>query len=310
MRISLEWFLLDNLVMDLLILRLASVFAGARFRLRTALPFAGLGALYAALAISVVPEFNHLLARLLLGACMSIPLMRGRRSILRAILSLYLAAFLSGGLMLAFGFLFGGKASGNAVIGTTPLRAVLLATLALVFLPRMMRELIALYRARERLVQVRVRMEDRVLQLSALLDSGNLVLEPYSGKMLLLVQPGLLEKGGRPAPYRTIHGEGMLFAQNAQRVEAYFGQWIELDVMVAESPKRIQGADAILPGIALEKQRKVEHDRSDTQETIPAVPQADRKAGPGALLHLFRRNLASAVSARGGARVDRAPDAR
>ncbi len=99
MRVSVELFLLDNLLMDYLILRLAAVFASVRLRALPALCAAAAGAVYALLATAYVPTLNTLVPKLLLGLVMALPLGRGRsrRAYLRGLACLYLAAFLSGG---------------------------------------------------------------------------------------------------------------------------------------------------------------------------------------------------------------------
>lgn len=311
MRVSVELFLLDNLLMDYLILRLAAVFACVRLKTLPALGTAAAGALYALLATACAPLLNTLVPKLALGCVMALPLGRGWRAYGRGLACLYLSAFLTGGLAFALTMLFGGESSGGVLYGTVRLRTVLLAAAGAASLPRIVRTLLTLYQSRTRYVTLRIVCEDREMELTALVDSGNLLTEPISGLPVVVVRPGLLPEGKRPVPYRTIAGDGMLYAMRPKRIAVWTGgAWTELDAMIASAPAPIAGADAVLDG-ALWMQKGREHDAEQMAGTTSEVvlPPVEA-AGKARVLHPLGRNASAAVSERGGAELDRAAGGR
>ena len=143
MKISVELFLLDNMLMNWLVLRLAAVLVGKRLRYFVSLPAAAAGALYALLSMTAAPFLLTVLPKLLFGALLACVLTVNRRGYWKCLLALYLSAFLLGGTMFGLAMLLGGEISGGALIGTVPLR-VLLVTAALCFgLPRAALSMIA-----------------------------------------------------------------------------------------------------------------------------------------------------------------------
>lgn len=84
--------------------------------------------------------------------------------------------------MMALCLLLGGSLSGGALIGTVPLRVALLGAAAAALLPRPVRAFFSAVRGRSRRVRLRIVLDDRTLELTALADSGNLLTEPLSGK--------------------------------------------------------------------------------------------------------------------------------
>lgn len=73
MELSAELFVLDNLLMDLLMLRLAAAIGALRLRPVAAVLAAFLGAVYALLSMSALPLLTAPVPKLLLCAAASLP---------------------------------------------------------------------------------------------------------------------------------------------------------------------------------------------------------------------------------------------
>ena len=79
MELSAELFVLDNLLMDLLMLRLAAAIGALRLRPVAAVLAAFLGAVYALLSMSALPLLAAPVPKLLLCAAASLPLVSAPR---------------------------------------------------------------------------------------------------------------------------------------------------------------------------------------------------------------------------------------
>lgn len=113
--------------------------------------------------------------------------------------------------------------------------------------------------------EVKIRVGERNVRLSAMCDSGNLLREPVSNKACIVVDsdaaasllPKRIEKiTGKDAeririiPTRTVNGEGMLYALRADSVSLNMGKgWREVDAFVAfgEIKNGENGARALIP---------------------------------------------------------------
>lgn len=307
MKISVELFLLDNMLMNWLVLRLAAVLVGKRLRYFVSLPAAAAGALYALLSMTAAPFLLTVLPKLLFGALLACVLTVNRRGYWKCLLALYLSAFLLGGTMFGLAMLLGGEISGGALIGTVPLR-VLLVTAALCFgLPRAALSMIAAYRSRMRHVRVRVDLLDRSFILWALVDSGNLLTEPVSGLPVVIVKHGLLPKeSGRPVPYAAMGANGWLNAIRPLRISVYTGDWYEINAYVAEAAGSLGAEEAIIGADLLQaEERRSLHD-SDAQDAHWEAVSQDTAAWQEAdTVSSLGRNPADAVSGGGGGDVDR-----
>ena len=277
MELSIELFLLDNLMMDLLMLHLAAAIGALRLRPVAAVAAALGGAVYALLSLTAVPLLRTLPCKLLLCVLASLPLTHGLRELPRALLALFLSACLTGGLLLALTLLLGGTLSGGALVGTVPLRVVL---------------------------------EDRTLELTAFADSGNLLTEPLSGKPVVVVERMLmpLTEGGRPVPYAALGGDGFLYAVQPRLIQVYCGGWYAVDALVAPADVQIMGTQAIIDSALLPKGRRNEDVETHVDVVPAAVPAPDRPAPAADPVHPFGRDAAGAVCTGGGAAVGAAPE--
>lgn len=309
MKLSIELFLLDNLLMNYLVLKLASVLCGKRLRALPALAVCLLGAVAALLSMSSAPVLQTPPAKLLLGLLMALPLKRSWKRYYAAVLYLFIASFFMGGLMLVLSMVFGGGMSSGALIGTLSLRILLLSLAACAAAPRVARALVAVVLTRKKRVRMLVSLPDRTLELVALLDSGNLLTEPLSGLPVVVVKPGLLPEGGRPVPYRTMDSTGFVYAIRPISLQVDYGGWLEIDAFLAESPMPLDGADAIIDSALLTQGGICTDAEPSDEQNSGAVPAANRQANKTDLVHPFGRDAAAAVPGGGRAGVDQSIDA-
>lgn len=310
MELSIELFLIDNLLMDLLMLRLAAAIGGLKLRPWLAIVIALIGALYALLSMTAMPVLNSLPCKLALCAVASIPLMHSWRDALRAVLALLAAACLMGGLLLGLCLMLGGTLSGGALIGTVPLRIALFGAAGVWMLPRAVRSFLTAFRNRNKQVLLRVVLDDRTLDIKAIADSGNLLTEPISGKPVIIIDRSLMPetKGGRPVPYATLDGDGLLYAIRPRLVQAYVGGWHAIDALIAASVVQINGTQAIIDSALLPNGRR----KSDVQTHVDVVQEmvftpadAPQKTGH---VYPFGGDAPSAVSGGGGTDLDCTPE--
>ena len=100
MRVSLEWFLLDNFAVNWLLLKLAGALGGMAVRPKRAALVSLLGALWDLLALGRFPRLLSLPGRV---ACLLVTaLLLSRKEYLRSLLSLFTASLLLGGGLLLF----------------------------------------------------------------------------------------------------------------------------------------------------------------------------------------------------------------
>lgn len=261
MRVSIEWFLLDNWLMNGAVLCCAAALSGCRFRRLIAPAACLLGAVYALLAFGVWPWLLDspwsAPLRVLFGGVLALGLrFTGWKGYLRAALCVLLCAFLLGGLMLALSLLgeglsIAGMQSG-VLIGTVRLRVALVVIALATQLPRGLRLLRAAARVEEGRVPLRIWLDGKLHEASALLDTGNLLTEPLTGLPVVLLQDCPDFAGGYPVRYAGAGGEGELACRRAQRMQVKIGSaWRETDAMVARAPGRIEGAGALIGSAAL-----------------------------------------------------------
>ena len=317
MTLSIEWFLLDNGMMNYLILRIACVMCGGRARHGRMLLFAAFGAGYALLSMTRAPVLKLFLPKLLLGGVMAVALIERPRAFLKALVCLYLAACMMGGVMLGLLMLFGGSFRGGAYVGTVPVRLALLCACVALVLPRCIVSVLHAIRLRSLHVRVMLRFDDRTLTLTALCDTGNLLIEPMSGLPVMIVRPGLLphDRKGRPVAFRSVGGSGLLTAIRPDEAVAYLETPRYLTLLAAESAHGISAADAILPACILTEERRCcdanrEERAEDNVETIleeSAMAPLQRTAAQACEVdpvHPLGGDAAGAAPADGGAYVD------
>ena len=207
--------------------------------------------------------------------------------------------------MFGLTMLLGGSFSSGAYICTVPIRIALLAAAVCAILPRLILTFLHAARTKNMQTKVRIDLKDRSYELVALIDSGNLLTEPLTGKPVAVIRKGLLqEEGGIPIPCRTVEGEGLLFGIRPKGFWVLVkGEWVQADVLVAESRMTIQSADVILGAQCLNAERWNADDMD--QKTAGVAVQPDTlEENKGDLLYSHRGDAAATVSSGGGTGVD------
>ena len=189
-----ELFLLDNLLMDLLTLRLAAAMLSVRPGGKRVFLFAAAGSVAAAVGAGGFTPLLSLPGKLLTALLMSFALpakkFRGR---LLAFLALLLAAVTSGGAVLLTALLFGGGTSFGTVRAGLPLRAALIGALFVSFLPRIIIRILSRRLPPGGTVRLRIEFQSRsgnapaAIECAALVDTGNTLTEPVSGLPVIVV---------------------------------------------------------------------------------------------------------------------------
>ena len=217
-----EVFLLDNLLMNLLVLRLASAMLSVKSAGKRTVPFAALGAACAALGAGGASFLFTAPAKLALTLVMSFALPgRGLRARALAFLALLLSAFTAGGAVLLVQLL-AGRAGSSPSTGSG---ALLIGAVFTAFLPHIIRRILSRRLPEGSTVRFEAEFSGDppvMIECAALVDTGNLLTEPVSALPVIVLpkrlSPALAEKAGIPIPIRTASGSGLLFAIRPRRV--------------------------------------------------------------------------------------------
>ncbi len=326
MRVSMELFLLDNALMNLLTLGVAAALSGLRPKRWTAQLLAALGAVYALFALSAAPFLLQPVCKLLFGFVLALGLsFAGWRDYMRGLLSVLVAAMLLGGLLLLATLLLGGGIQGGVLIGTVPIRAALAGGVIALLLPRLLRGTKKGAAAAGDTVTLVVQGE-RTLRCRALIDSGNLVTDIATGLPVVLMTDCPCTGKGTYVPYETAEGLGVLTAYRPKRAEMEGnGGRRRINVLVAQSPRPIRGADALIGIAALpvrEENAGLHFNRrnasryqqgrernGETQDRgVADTPLSTLGAPNAAVLCAYRREPSRAAAAGGGGALDQSPE--
>ncbi len=260
MRVVIEVFLMDNALMNGLILLVAGAICGVRIRRVAACVLVFAGACYALAALWASGFLMHPALRIAFGFLMALGLRaQGWQGYLKAAAGVFLSAFALGGLMVLLCSLLGGEIENGVLYGSEALRATLLCMAAGCFLPRGIRTLRNSRLKREGYVRLRIADARGRRELAALVDTGNLLAEPLSGLPVIVVA-GAPFMDGRPVPYTSMGGSGMLYAKRPERVQVLLKDWVDIDAWVAYACRDVSGAQAIIGAVALpqgDKKRSV-----------------------------------------------------
>ena len=195
MRVSLEWFLLDNFAVNWLLLKLAGALGGAAIPPGRAACTSLLGAMWDLVALGKWPRLLSLPGRI---ACLLVTaLLISRREYLRALLSLFEASLLLGGGLLLLTLGRAGPWTGGVLLGTVPLRVVIYGFCVLPLFVRAVRYLVHRGYEGSCVRTVTLTVGGQTHALTAFVDSGNLLTEPLSGLPVVLVE-GMDLPPGRP----------------------------------------------------------------------------------------------------------------
>lgn len=215
-----ELFLLDNLLMNLLTVRLAAAFISVRPPLYRQLAVCAASAGYAALAAYLCPALAGLWVRppLLIFMALALPVKRPR-GLLGASAAVLFASLIVGGSSLCIALVFGGGIENGSISGGIPLRAAALSAAAAAFMPRAVRRALARRLPEGMLVGLAVEHNGIERRFTALVDTGNGLFEPLTGLPVIVVSCRAFARYARiPVGVSTAAGSGMLYAFRPRRI--------------------------------------------------------------------------------------------
>ena len=219
-----ELFLFDNMLMNLLILLLASALLSTRIRTVRLLAFSFAGAVISALAAAGAGVLLSLPAKLALTLAASLALpARGARARLFAFFALLLSALIAGGAVVLVCFALGGSTVFGIVYGGIPLRAALIGAAVTALIPRLVRRVLARRVGAGMTVRLVVELRGgKRLECAALVDTGNTLRDPVTALPVIVLSarrfPDEARSAGRLLPIRTASGRAVLPALRPVRV--------------------------------------------------------------------------------------------
>ncbi len=234
-----EVFLIDNLLMDLLILRLAAAMLSKRAEPKRTFGFALFGAAAAAFAAAGMRFLYTLPAKLVLTSFMALSLepglvrrvrTEGAGNALKCFSAAFLAAALSsltvGGAVLAVVFITDHAIPGPALRAVTP-RAALAGMLLASRLPKAMRRTLLRRTARANEVQLAAELSGENgrtirIECTALIDTGNGLIDPLTSLPAVVLSrrkyPQAAALARIPIPVRTASGSAVIYALRPLRL--------------------------------------------------------------------------------------------
>lgn len=223
-----ELFLLDNLLMDLLILRLASSMLSVKASAKRTVPAAVIGTVAAALGAGGVGFLLSLPAKLISTLLMALALpFRSLGGYIHAVLAVFVSAITVGGAAMLAAMLAGGGLYGGILYGGIPLSAAICAGAAAALLPRGITRML-LFRTRNthtvRLIAEFHAGNGRFcrIECAALVDTGNALIDPLTALPVVVVSrrryPAEASSASIPIPVRTAAGSGVIYALRPEKL--------------------------------------------------------------------------------------------
>lgn len=242
-----EVFLLDNLLMNTLICVLAGAVCGRRVRLGRALLFSLGGAVYGAAAV-YLPALSALPCKILL--CLAMALVfpyEDLRGYITGLAAIFAAALTVGGLGFLMVCAFGDAKSLGCGIS---LRLMLLIAFAASVMPSIARRVRGKRLANQNRHTLVLLRGDRRYELDAMVDSGNSLYDPVSGRPVAVAW--LPERGDIPIPVGTVSERDVLYAFRPDSARLDGG---DMDILVAVSKRPLKAA--LIPPAALCDELKI-----------------------------------------------------
>ncbi len=238
-----ELFLLDNLMMNMLVLRLACALCARPCIFKRIIPAAVAGTAYAWLTLAH-PLAGHWLFRLVSAAliCLSIPSGKRLQAFFTAWGAVLLSACMLGGITMLFAYM--DMSIGSKEVSATSYRSAMLAMCVAAYLPVVWRR----RRGREKEYRLCVAYGGKTYELAARLDSGNSLREPLSGLPVIVADIAeLKQKAAIPIPAATVQGSMLLYALKADLVTI---DGLPTDALIALSESSLK--EALVPPSAIE----------------------------------------------------------
>lgn len=238
-----ELFILDNLIMDALLLRLASALCAAPIRFLRLLffSFVGTGLAFASL---VWDPLVSLPGKILTAMLMALALpVSGFGSYLRSVGAVLDSALLTGGVALILASADGGGMTGAAVFGSWKLRTALILAAVAALSPALVRR----FRMKRQTHAAKVFLValGQEYRIRGLWDTGSRLYEPVSGLPVIVAHmPALVNEAKIPVPASTVTGDAMLYAL---KPDVLIVDGRASDALVAPLQTKLHGAEAIIP---------------------------------------------------------------
>ncbi len=238
-----ELFILDNLIMDALLLRLASAFCAAPIKFTRLLLFSFLGAVLAFVSLLWEP-LVWLPGKALCAMFMALAFpVKSFASYCRALLAVLAAALVTGGAAYLLALSDGGTFAGGVLVGSWRLRTALIIAAVAAFSPHLIRRFRMGVQTRAAKVYLLAGGEEH--RLRGMWDTGARLYEPVSGLPVIAAYiPSLSGEAKIPVPASTVSGDTMLYAL---KPDVLIIDGRASDALVAPLGTKLRGADAIIP---------------------------------------------------------------
>lgn len=227
-----EVFLIDNLIMDMLILRLAAALLSRRIAGKRLILFSLIGTGFSLLAALWPGVFASASVKLIEGFFLSfaLPDIVGRKRLLAFIAVLFSASTVGGAAVMT-AFMFGDPRGGISLL------CALLCIAAASLLPRGIRRLMARRVPDDMAAEVFAELSGGVIiNCAALVDTGNRLVEPASALPVIVLSakkyPRLAFAADRPVPMLTAGGRSVIYALKPRSVRV---NGVPVDALIAFS---------------------------------------------------------------------------
>lgn len=242
-----EVFLLDNLLMNAVICVLAGAVCGRSIRLGRVLLFSLGGAVYGAAAM-YVPVLSMFPCKTILCFAMALVFpYEGLRGYITGLTAILAAALTIGGLGFLMICAFGNVRSlGDGI----SLRLMLLIAFAASIMPGIARRVRGKRLDNQNRHTLLLKRGDKEYELAAMVDSGNSLYDPVSGRPVAVAW--LPETGDIPIPVGTVSERSVLYAfrPDSARLDGS-----DMDILVAVSKRPLRAA--LIPPAALCDELKI-----------------------------------------------------
>ncbi len=322
-KVYIELVFLDNFIVNLLVILLASRLTKTPVRWRRYGLAAALGGAYGCLALGISGLLETAAVKIAAGfaICFAAYFRRGERGFLKNTCAFWAASFVLAGAIYACMFSFGEPASiGSVVIVRAPVRYVLLGLLVGAVLTGL------LARVRKRVVRreseselLRLTLGERSITVKAFADSGNLARDPVGGKSVVFLSRAaaaeLLSRDLlalmwnktpcptdrlRIIPCATAAGLKLLYGVEIDGVALKDDETSLKAVVCLSDVPLPHGCGAIAGTELLDELRKGANNEVNTIEKADGLGDAEAQAGGESGLHQRERGASAASDAAGG----------
>ena len=240
-----EIFLLDNLLLNLLIVRLAAVMLSVRPPLYRQTGAAFISALTAALAAYKLPWLGSPLLRLPLLALISAAIpFKGAKGLIIAMSATLVSTLIVGGGTFALALIDGGGFENGSISGGITLRTMLISLALMSLIPSAIRRILRRRLAAQTSVRVLIAHKGILRRFDGIIDTGNTLAEPVSGMSVVIVRcPALKRFAKIPVPTTTAAGRTWLMCFQPDSISV---DGREVECMVALTDERLS-AEAVVP---------------------------------------------------------------